>query len=504
MNLLPQDLELLAAKGISQDTLSGQLRRFAIGFPYLKVLAPATPGRGILTLSEQERNRYVCEWERFLSHGGSVVKMVPASGAASRMFKALFAYVADGKETPFISQFIDCISRFAFYDELDRACRRLYGEDIPALVASGRKQEVVKALIGEEGLGYGNLPKALLLFHTSPEGARTPIEEHLAEGAGYAAAADGTVHVHFTVSPAHMELVQARLDKVVPEMEKKYGVKYKVDMSIQDPSTDTVAVNLDNTPYREDGNLFFRPAGHGALLRNLGALEEEVAFLKNIDNVVPESLAADTIEYKKVLGGVLVDVRRKIEHYAGLLRTGLPSRPVLNEMLDFLHDTLFITDEGADRMDDLELADYLLCKFDRPLRVCGMVRNEGEPGGGPFLACNQDGTVSPQIMETAQFEPDSSRSKELLAASTHFNPVDIVCFIRDLDGEAYDLQEFVDEETGLISSKSLKGVEIKALELPGLWNGSMSDWNTVFVEVSPSTFNPVKTVNDLLRPAHQG
>lgn len=503
MTLLPQDLELLHAKGISQETLDSQLRRFTIGFPYLKVMAPATPGRGILTLTRQERDRYICEWERFLSHGGSVVKMVPASGAASRMFKDLFAYVADEKETPFISQFMEGLPHFAFYEALDHACLRLYGLDIASLLSAGRKRDIVKALIEKEGLDYGQLPKALLLFHKEGEGARTPIEEHLAEGAGYAAGSDGKVHVHFTVSPSHIDMMQARINEVLPDMEKRYGVRYNVDMSVQEPSTDTVAVNMDNTPYREDDSLFFRPAGHGALLRNLAALDEEVVFLKNIDNVVPESHRASTIEYKKILGGILVDVRRKITHYADMLREGLPSRQVLNEMLDFMHDILFITDEGAENMDDLELADYLLCKFDRPLRVCGMVRNEGEPGGGPFLTYGPDGTVSPQILESSQFDPKSSASRTLLASSTHFNPVDLVCYIRDLDGERYDLHDYVDEETGLISHKSRKGVEIKALELPGLWNGSMSDWNTVFVEVSPDTFNPVKTVNDLLRPMHQ-
>ncbi len=503
MTLLPQDLELLQSKGISRETLDNQLRRFVAGFPYLRVMAPATPGRGILALSAQERDRYICEWERFLSHGGTVVKMVPASGAASRMFKDLFAYVSDQKETPFISQFIEGLPRFAFYEDLDRACIRLYGHDIPSLLSAGRKRDIVKALIDKEGLDYGQLPKALLLFHKEAGGARTPIEEHLAEGAGYAAGSDGKVHVHFTVSPSHIQMMQARINEVLPEMEKRYGVKYQVDMSIQKPSTDTVAVNMDNTPYRENDHLFFRPAGHGALLANLAALDEEVVFLKNIDNVVPESQRATTIEYKKILGGVLVDAHRKIAHYADMLRQGLPSRPLLDEMLDFMHDTLFITDEGAESMDDLELADYLLCKFDRPLRVCGMVRNEGEPGGGPFLAYNSDGTISPQILESSQFDPEASSTSTLLASSTHFNPVDLVCYIRDLDGRSYDLSDYVDEETGLISRKSRKGVEIKALELPGLWNGSMSDWNTIFVEVSPDTFNPVKTVNDLLRPAHQ-
>ena len=484
--------------------LNEQLARFAAGFPYLRVEAPATPGRGIMTLTEQERNRYAGEWQRFLRDGGSVVKMVPASGAASRMFKNLFAYAASGEMTPFMQEFFAGLHEFAFYPELKSACERLYGATPDDLLASGRGVDVVKALISEEGMNYGQLPKALLTFHKSSTGVRTPLEEHLAEGAGYAADAEGRVHVHFTVSPDHMELMKAKIAEALPAMQKEYGLQFVVDMSVQKPSTDTVAVNLDGTPYREAGDLFFRPAGHGALLENLSELPEQVVFLKNIDNVVPDSLRASTLEYKKVLGGILVDTHRRIAHYAGELRTGLPSRPVLNEMLDFMHDTLCITREGAEQMDDLELADYLLCKFDRPLRVCGMVRNEGEPGGGPFLTYNADGTVSPQILESTQLDPESASTPELLKGSTHFNPVDLVCYTHDLEGEAFKLTEFTDPETGFISQKSRKGVEIKALELPGLWNGSMSDWNTIFVEVPADTFNPVKTVNDLLRPAHKG
>lgn len=504
MNLSQQDLAQLEAKGISVETLESQLRRFRTGFPCLKVQAPATPGSGILVLTDRERLKYMADWERFLRDGGTVIKMVPASGAASRMFKALFGFLADGQITPFIGKFVEGIHKFAFAGELDKTCRRLYNKGIDELVDEGKFRDLVAALISPEGMNYGAMPKALLLFHSYADGSRTALEEQLAEGAEYAADEQGQVRVHFTVSPEHEELFERRLNEVMPELSRRTGKTFIVDRSIQSPATDTVAVLPDGTPYREDGRLFFRPAGHGALIGNLSALAQEVVFLKNIDNVVPDSKRALSNEYKKVLGGLLVDTRHKIEHYAGLLTCGLPSRPVLNEILDFMRDTLFITNDGAEDLDDLELADYLLCKLNRPLRVCGMVRNEGEPGGGPFLTVNPDGTVSPQILEAQQLDPANPDTGRLLKESTHFNPVDLVCFTRDLEDEPFDLLEYVDENTGMISQKSRKGVEIQALELPGLWNGSMSDWNTIFVEIPAETFNPVKTVNDLLRPAHQG
>lgn len=274
-------------------------------------------------------------------------------------------------------------------------------------------------------------------------------------------------------------------------------------MSVQKPSTDTVAANMDGSPYRENGELFFRPGGHGALIENLNDIDGDVIFIKNIDNVVPDSYRDVTIEYKQVIGGVLVEVKNKIDRYAEILRTSTPSDEQLREMLSFLRTTLCVTGDNADNMSTQEQIDYLLMKFNRPIRVCGMVRNEGEPGGGPFLAYNNDGTISPQILESTQINPDDATAVEMLKMATHFNPVDLVCYTRDLDGNKFNLPKYVDKNTGFISIKSREGVEIKALELPGLWNGAMSDWNTIMVEVPAQTFNPVKTVNDLLRPAHQ-
>lgn len=507
MILQPMDSEVLKSRGISEQRFEEELMQLKNGFPFLDVVAPATAGNGILITNEAQRSQYIERWNNFLGEGGRVLKMVPASGAASRMFKNLFAFADGNSDTPdtdFIRTFCDNISRFAFYGDLQSAVKRLYGQDIEAMFAAGRHRDVVRALIMPEGLNYGQLPKALLAFHSTADGYRVALEEHLAEGAQYAACSDGKAYVHFTVSPDHRGLVEDKIRERIPELKSKFGVDFDVTLSEQKPSTDTVAANLDGTPYREDGKLFFRPGGHGALIENLNDLDADVVFIKNIDNVVPDARRASTIEYKKVLGGILVEVRDRIEEYADMLRGGMPSRDELNEMVDFMHNMLCVSDEDAASMEDLELADYLYCKFNRPLRVCGMVRNEGEPGGGPFLVRNDaDGTVALQILESTQIDADNKDAVEMMKHSTHFNPVDLVVSLRNLEGGKFDLREYVDASTGFISQKSRKGVEIKALELPGLWNGAMSDWNTIFVEVPADTFNPVKTVNDLLREAHQ-
>lgn len=507
MTLNSTDIATLKSRGISEDCLKEQLVRLNEGFPYLEVTAPATPGNGIIVTTPRQRDLYISEWNSFLADGGKVVKMVPASGAASRMFKNLFAFADGPSATPdndFICTFCDGIRDFAFYPELEATVRKLYGKGIDEMFADSRHRDVVRALIMPEGMNYGHLPKALLSFHTTAAGPRAALEEHLAEGAQYAAGADGKAYIHFTVSPDHRELMKKKIEKSIPSLAGQYGVEFDVTLSEQKPSTDTVAANPDGTPYREDGKLFFRPGGHGALIENLNDLYADVVFIKNIDNVVPDTRRATTIEYKKVLGGILIHTRRQIERYAELLDGGLPPRPVLNEILGFLRNTLCITDDCADDADDLELADYLYCKLNRPLRVCGMVRNEGEPGGGPFLTRNEtDGTVSLQILESTQINPADPHAVEMMKHSTHFNPVDIAVYTRNLEGGQYDLREYIDHSTGFISSKSRNGTEIKALELPGLWNGAMSDWNTLFVEVPADTFNPVKTVNDLLRDAHQ-
>lgn len=506
MELNEIDIEILKAKGISEEKLAEELKMLSDGFPFLKIDGAATPGNGISVLSPDMEVKATSIWDEYLAAGGKVLKMVPASGAASRMFKDLFAFANGKKDKPdsdFMKKFFDEIEKFAFFPQLNFLCLSLYGLSINSLIKEKRYKDIVKALIEKEGMNYGQLPKALLNFHKVPGYSRTALEEHLAEGAQYAAGKDGKVRVHFTVSEDHLPLVKMKFEEIQGKLEHEYGVEYELSTSLQKPSTDTVAANLDGTPYREKGGLFFRPGGHGALIENLNDLDADVIFIKNIDNVVPDSMREDTLKYKKIIGGVLVGIKQKADSYCKILSKGTPSEDELNEMLDFLHKVLCITHDKAAEMNADEKAAYIYGKLNRPLRVCGMVKNEGEPGGGPFLAYNPDGTVSPQILESTQIDPNNKEAQKMLKESTHFNPVDLVVSTKDWKGEKFNLPEYVDKATGFISLKSREGVEIKALELPGLWNGAMSDWNTVLVEVPVSTFNPVKTVNDLLRPAHQ-
>ena len=393
--------------------------------------------------------------------------------------------------------------KFAFYDDLNAACEKMSGKDISALVSEGNYKAVVAALLEAAGLNYGALPKGLLKFHRYEDGNRTPLEEHLVEGALYAANKNGKVNVHFTVSPEHRRLFEALVADKAAVYAKKYGVDYNVTFSEQKPSTDTIAADMDNQPFRDNGKLLFRPGGHGALIENLNDLDADVIFIKNIDNVVPDKLKGDTVLYKKLIAGVLVALQQKAFAYLELLDSGRYTHEQVIEILQFLQKKLFCKNPETKNLEDAELVLYLKEKLNRPMRVCGMVKNVGEPGGGPFLAYNSDGTISLQILESSQIDMDDPEKKEMFEKGTHFNPVDLVCAVRDYKGRKFDLVNFVDKATGFISYKSKNGKDLKALELPGLWNGAMSDWNTVFVEVPLGTFNPVKTVNDLLRDQHQ-
>ena len=423
------------------------------------------------------------------------------------MFKALFSFV-NGEETkpaegsP-VAELIAHISQAPFIAELDEVCKRLHNADTAALAADGRYKEIISAIISPEGMNYGQLPKALLTFHRYADGTRTSLEEQLAEGA-QTAAAHGKVRLHFTVSADHRKLFEQKIKQVVPQIEARTGLSYEISLSEQKPSTDTVAATTDNQPFRDDeGRLVFRPGGHGALIQNLNDIDSAVVFIKNIDNVVPDSRRESTIRYKQILGGMLMLVHDRIVACLDTLNSGKYQGSDLESMKSFLRDSLSIADSRLDTLSGEALASYIKAKLNRPLRVCGMVRNEGEPGGGPFIAYNPDGSASPQILESTQIDPTSEEAMAMMKSATHFNPVDLVCYIKRPDGSRFNLPDYVDADTGFISSKSFAGRELKALELPGLWNGAMSDWSTVFVEVPASTFNPVKTVNDLLRPAHQ-
>ena len=471
-------------------TIEEQIECFRRGFPWLEIVAPATPARGIEVTTEESRHECV-DYASKAKVAGKV-KFVPASGAASRMFKDIFA----GMEKPndSVRRLTAEISRFAFGDPA------IFGT--PTAGDDADCTRTARLLLTDEGLGYGSKPKGVLLFHRYENECRTAFAEHLVEGQEYMRNADGSVNLVFTISPEHKPLFEAALEKVKKEYEKRYGVRYNIDFTYQDPETNTIAVDMDNEPFRcDDGTVLRRPAGHGALIYNLNALEPELVSIKNIDNVAVERLLPTTSLYKQVLMGRALELRDSIFAFLRRMDEGI-SKELLDEIERWLDKTLCI------RFDTLpesleKRAAVLRAKLDRPIRVCGMVRNLGEPGGGPFIVKGPDGSTSLQILESVQINMDDPQAAAAFASATHFNPVDIVCCIKDKNGNKFDLQQFTDPTTGLSVEKSFAGRKAKYTELPGLWNGSMSRWHTIFVEVPISTFNPVKTVSDLLRPVHQ-
>lgn len=501
-----QDYNELNKKGISVETVVEQLARFTKGFPALTIVSPVTPQNGLRQVSNKDMEVYLQKWYNYLEFNKLILKFVPASGAASRMFKDLFEYLEtenEDSENESVKQFFSQINRFAFYETLNSLCFDKTGNDISSLIRSGKKRTIVEHLLTEKGLNYGLLPKGLLMFHKYNENVRTAFQEHLAEGALYAMNKQKQVNIHFTVSTEHRELFEKHLTESVTVFESQFDATFHISFSEQKPSTDTIAADSNNNPFRENGKLVFRPGGHGALIENLNDLDADIIFIKNIDNVVPDALKNPTIVYKKVLAGMLVDVQQKCFKYLQKLDQQDISAELLSEIAIFSEKVLNNHQSNVESMTDSELKAYLYGKLNRPIRVCGMVKNTGEPGGGPFLTVNQDGSVSPQILESSQIDLKNPTEKAKMMSSTHFNPVDLVCGIKNYRGEKFDLTHYVDKSTGFISSKSKNGKELKALELPGLWNGAMSDWNSIFVEVPVITFNPVKTVNDLLRTEHQ-
>ena len=506
MTLSKQDLKQLASRGISEKQVEKQLKQIAEGFPFLRLEAAASVGNGIVAPSNEERDAFIQQWKQYKERPHKIVKFVPASGAASRMFKNIFAFLSSPYEVPttdFEKTFFAEIEHFAFKDALNAVCKANQGKDIVDLIAEGRYKDIVANLLQPAGLNYGSLPKGLLLFHNYEDGPRTPMEEHLVEAALYASC-NGEANVHFTVSHDHLALFKAKVKEKADHLAKKFGVSYNISFSEQKPSTDTIAANTDNTPFRNaDQSMLFRPGGHGALIENLNEIDADIVFIKNIDNVVPDRLKPSTVTYKQLLAGILVDIQQKIFNYLALLDAGKCSHEELEEIKRFVQNDLCCRKPDIDKLTDAELAKYLRTKLNRPIRVCGVVKNVGEPGGGPFLTYNQDGTVSLQILESSQIDTANEEYMKMFRNGTHFNPVDLVCAIKDYQGHAFHLPDYIDHSTGFISNKSKDGRELKALELPGLWNGAMSDWNTIFVEVPLETFNPVKTVNDLLREQHQ-
>lgn len=484
------------------EEVGKQIERFRKGFPWMNIVGAATPSRGIVVLDEKGEDEAIAYADSAKVDGK--VKFVPASGAASRMFKDIFAGLEildsgqDVAPDQAVSKLAASIEKFAFYTP------ELFGE--PADTAEFRRKTAALVL-GPEGLGYGSKPKGVILFHRYPGECRTAFAEHLVEAQEYMRNSDGSANLVVTISPEHRPLFEAALAEVKQRYEKRYGVKYNITFTFQDKATDTIAVDVKNRPFRkEDDSLLFRPAGHGALIYNLNNVKEELVSIKNIDNVSNERFLPLTSRYKRVLMGKALMLRDKIFAYLRQFDAqGDPASASCRELCDrvenFLDKTLCI--QLPLTTDPAERVALLRSKLNRPIRVCGMVRNQGEPGGGPFIVTGKDGSSNLQVLESVQINMADPRSKEILSHAGHFNPVDLVCCIHDYMGRKFDLLKFVDSDAGFISSKSYQGRELKALELPGLWNGSMSDWNTLFVEVPLETFNPVKVVLDLLRPAHQ-
>jgi hypothetical protein len=500
-----KDLQEIQKKGISIDSLNRQIKYFKSGFPPADITLAATPGQGIICLDSGEERHYQ---DLFRKNGPDyrITRFIPASGAASRMFKSLFSAwdELEGRSReeqeryveahPEISDFFSTIAFYPFYEDL-----KLAEDASPA--------DILSQILGEEGLDYGSKPKGLLRFHKyGPYERRTAFEEHLLEAARYCADKDGNLRLHLTVSPDHLDGFQTEAARVIAQLEKKSELNIDLSFSFQKPETDTLAVDMQNEPFRkEDGTLLFRPGGHGALIQNLDALDTELLFISNIDNVSPDRLKEKRVLYKEILGGVMLEVRSRVFYYLKLL-TGdeRVEKTKLDSMVSYLHERLGLAiPDGLSKWDASDLKQWLLGTMNRPIRVCGMVKNEGEPGGGPFYVKSESGEISLQIVESSQIDLDNSEKAELLKQSTHFNPVDLVCSVRDFEGNKFKLSEYVDHNTGFISEKSVGGKTLKALELPGLWNGAMSKWLTLFVEVPVETFTPVKTVFDLLREEHR-
>lgn len=513
-------LRQIRDKGIAPSQIEEQLDRFEHGFPSLDLDRPATVGDGIVRIPEEDQKQLL---ERFYQarNEGRIMKFVPASGAASRMFKTLQAMLnseekltktyfkahPNDSDVVYTRTFLDHLETFAFYEDLEEVLTK-QALNVRKLRDEGDYRTLISYVLENRGLGLASLPKALIPFHRYPDHRRTPLEEHLVEAAEYTRGKNGNVRIHFTVSPEHESAFQHRL-KAVRGRYETHGTRFQVETSFQKPETDTIAADEENRPFLdENGELMFRAGGHGALLANLEELKGDIVFIKNIDNVVPDRLKEPTYLYKKLIGGYLLTLQDRINFYLKELDRGNTQTRLLEEIIRFMDEELHIDlpqhlIQHNKSTNTSEIVRRLFGQLNRPVRVCGMVKNEGEPGGGPFIIQEAGGTTSLQIVEKDQVDMDDPEQKRIFESSTHFNPVDIACSLRDYQGRSFSLESFRDPETGFISKKSYQGRDLKALELPGLWNGSMALWITVFVEVPPETFSPVKTVNDLLRKEHR-
>jgi len=512
-----KDSEQIRERGMTIEALERQINHFIKGFPFISLDRPATTVDGIVCFGEDEKKKFISCFEQSIE-GLEVVKFVPASGAASRMFRHLFGFREKYKAGPSgealfnsdhgfnsVWYFIKHLEKVAFYSELSLRLER-NGLSLDEMLEKHDYSTIIDHVLTEKGLDYSNLPKGLIRFHAYPDGARTSAEEHMVEAALYASNSSRVARLHFTISPEHRPRFEKLFSNVRDFYESKMKVLFDITYSIQKPSTDTIAVDEKNEPFRnDDGSLLFRPGGHGALLENLNDIDADVIFVKNIDNVVPDRLKDATVLHKKLIGGYLLWVRK---HIFGFLRKADSSNWTSDDISDIIefgkrHLSLTLPGEFHSLTTGAQLK-YLFDRLNRPLRVCGMVKNEGEPGGGPYWVKDRQRSLSLQIVESSQVNIKDPQQLAVFRSATHFNPVDLVCSIRDFKGNKFDLSRYADEETGFISIKSSGGKNLKALERPGLWNGAMAEWITVFLEVPIITFNPVKIVNDLLRKEHLG
>ncbi len=509
-----EDLNSFKRRGIKTEQIERQLDNFKKGFSHVNLAAPATIGNGIIQIDPENEKQLTDTYEA-ISPKAEILKMVPASGSATRMFKDLFSFIENysGSEEEFLEfvqhkdsgtiyDFFSKIDQLPFYNRLSAVMWNA-GKDIQKQIEKRNYIDILKYILTDKGLNYGDTPKGLIDFHIYRDFVRTAFDEHIVEGALYASNGK-TAKLHFTVSEQYMNLFKDRLKKITKVFEKMFNIKYEVTFSIQKPSTDTVSVTADGELLKdEDGKIVFRPGGHGALIHNLNELKADIIFIKNIDNVIPDRAKGDTVKYKKLLAGTLLELQKKIFGYLEVLDKK-PTAEQLDEITDFINNQIGYKEaEGKTFKDQKAKIKYLHNLLNRPIRVCGMVKNEGEPGGGPFWVKNADGSSRLMIVEAAQINLKDKEQKKIFEQSTHFNPVDLVCGIMNYKGKKFDLEQFIAADQGFITNKSYKGKDIKVQELPGLWNGAMANWTTLFVEVPLTTFTPVKTVFDLFRFEHR-
>ncbi len=512
--LTEADFEQISSHGIDLDKIEAELSLFATGIPKVHLEKPATINNGIVKLSDSEFQAFATKFDS-KKEKLKLKKFVPASGAASRMFKFLNEFLNEfdhenetinayinRKKDKNLPIFLAGIEKFPFYEEVKSKLKELHA-DYYSLESHEKSYRFIQLMLAQDGFDFAGKPKGTLAFHKYNKHIATPVEEHLNECAFYASSGNVS-HLHFTVSENHEKLFRTIVDQVSDKVVKKSGNTTHVGFSYQHQSTDTIAVDLHNQPFRnEAGQLVFRPGGHGALINNLNALDADVIFIKNIDNVIQNHIAEITL-YKKGLAGVLLELQQEIFRILDAIENQRVTEKDIPEIIRFMAEKLHIeVQEDFHKFTPEHQTDFIKTKLNRPIRVCGMVKNEGEPGGGPFWVRSPKGNLSLQIVESSQVDIQNPEQHHILQQSTHFNPVDLVCAIKNHKGEKFDLMPFIDHTTGFIVHKNSKGKDLKGYELPGLWNGAMAKWITVFVEVPLLTFNPVKTVNDLLKPAHQ-